>query len=193
MEDAEDQKISKPGRLHKHAIVALLVASQKGCSSIVAVDSSGLVCVWNAATGKQTTWFQAQRPTLETSSAPTPISKHASTHALMLKDEPANAHHRNTAPRRPFEIVRSKKVGDRDHQRERPWAEMPRSYAILSGFSREQASGNSQEPVFVTAATLDLLHVRLGIGFSNGSVHLYNHMSGSLLQQLLSEVRIHIH
>jgi len=177
-----EKKATKPGRQPKHPIVAVLISSASGAegANIIAVDSSGLVCVWNATTFAQKGWFQAERPHARHRGSATPKQPESTAHSKSSK----------TPRARPFELVRSGKGGQKkEDTRDRPWKEMPKSYAIMLGVgsARDDADGHVAEKVSVTAASLDLLLVRLVLGWGNGEVHLYNFSAGSKLQELLSE------
>lgn len=95
----ENTNVSKPGRMHTHPIVAVLVSSAKKC--IIAADASGLVCVWDAITAAQITWFEAEVPAKAPKEATHANSSTNSRHNLDAKDS-----HVTLNRTRPFEIVR---------------------------------------------------------------------------------------
>jgi hypothetical protein len=169
---------TKPGRVPTHSIVAVLVSSSDAGpegASIVAVDSSGLVCVWNAATGAQKTCFQAERPLVGQQRG----SEKPTNTQVNERESPISGPTITTAGTnapRPFELIRSGKgYSERDDKRGRPWKEMPKSYAILQGVgsARGDADGHAPELGNVTAASLDLFMVRLVLGWDNGEVYIH--------------------
>ena len=183
---ADDEHKGKPGRVHKNQIVSVLVS--KSSSSIIGVDMSGLVVVWDMKTWEQKSWFQAERPVRSACTKKVDgQSSEGQGGGRAAADVEANLGSEDR-PRRPFEIVRSAKK--RNEKRDRPWASAPRSIFLGGKQVRPDAAeddGQAREEVVLTAATLDLLQVRLVLGWSNGAVEVYNFSSGSLLQELISD------
>ena len=170
-QEGSDKKASKPGQRHKHPIVAVLWSSAENC--ILALDRSGLVCVWDNTTGKQTSCFQAERPAW----VPTQTKSDHKTNIDTGKSVSDPSLHK---------VSRSHRGLGRQKSNRRPWAETPKSFRRLKDAQRAQTL-DSNDVTLLTAATLDLAQRRLVVGWSNGVVHLYNFSSGTLLQELLSE------
>ena len=170
-QEGSDEKASKPGQRNKHPIVAVLWSAAENC--ILALDRSGLVCVWDNTTGKQTSCFQAERPAW----VPTQTKSDNSTNIDTGQAASDPSLHK---------VSRSHRGLGRQKRNRRPWAETPKSFRRLKDAQRAQTL-DSNDVTLLTAATLDLAQRRLVVGWSNGVVHLYNFSSGTLLQELLSE------
>jgi hypothetical protein len=171
----EPKTFIKPACLHQHAIAAVLVCVVKERKSILSVDSSGLVCEWDMRSGAQSSCFQADRPQqMHTNKdsedrLPAPISSRI-TAASFHQDSAFSKWHR-------FKPHRSRRA--RELITGAPCAQTPKH----NEFGLEHVLGD--DVVLLTAATLDLLQLRVAMGWSNGAVHLYS-FSGTILQELVS-------
>jgi len=184
-EESSEEHKERPGRLQQQKIVAVLVSMAN--KVLIAADTSGLVVVWDLRSFSQVSWFQADAP-----------SRIATKHSVASDDGEIKASAQEASARapvdvdvehtrtRPFEIVRSSKKAH--EARARPWASAPRSIFFMKGTrSGAEEGGQTDETLLVTAAALDLLQVRLVLGWSNGMCQVYNFISGSLLQELVSD------
>jgi hypothetical protein len=159
----------------------VLVSTSAKC--ILSADKSGLICVWDARSGSQTTCFHAERPSAPAKDVGLKVIENR-TLSEDRNDE------RESKSCRKLEIRRSlARSLEQDKACSRPWQEMPKSYAIFKGLAhlRGQESRQGEDEIWLTAATLDLMQKRLAVGWNHGAVQLYNFTSGKLLQELLSE------